>query len=53
MSASAKQAPQGRAIAGVSWYECKPPILDLRGFKCHHWAYAREALPEVIEQMAE
>jgi hypothetical protein len=41
-----------RAIADLSCYSCKTPIVDLRSFKCHNWAYAREALLQVIEEMA-
>ncbi|MDZ4346922.1 MAG: hypothetical protein U1E51_31305 [Candidatus Binatia bacterium] len=33
-----------RAIADLVCYKCKSPIRDLRSFKCHNWAYAREAL---------
>ncbi len=40
-----------RAIADLSCYKCKAPIVDLRSFKCHNWAYAREALLAVIEEM--
>ncbi len=42
-----------RAIADLACYNCKNPIVDLRSFKCHNWAYAREALLEVIEEMSE
>jgi len=38
-----------RAIADLSCYKCQAPIVDLRSFKCHNWAYARPALLEVIE----
>jgi hypothetical protein len=38
------------AIADLSCYSCKNPILDLRSFKCHNWAYAREAILEIIEE---
>lgn len=41
-----------RAIADLSCYNCKTPIVDLRSFKRHNWAYAREALLQVIEEMA-
>ena len=40
-----------RAIANLVCYQCKSPILDLRSFKCHNWAYADEALVGVIEQI--
>lgn len=38
-----------RAIVDLSGYNCKAPLVDLRSFKCHKWAYVREALLEVIE----
>jgi hypothetical protein len=38
------------AIADLSCYNCKNPILDLRSFKCHNWAYAREAILEIIQE---
>jgi hypothetical protein len=41
-----------RAIADLFCYQCKAPILDLRSFKCHNWAYARPALLEVLERMS-
>src|SRR5713226_8878267 len=41
-----------RAIADLNCHNCKAPIVDLRSFKCHNWAYAREALLGVIEEMA-
>ncbi|MGA7218667.1 MAG: hypothetical protein WBX38_10155 [Candidatus Sulfotelmatobacter sp.] len=41
-----------RAIADLSCYNCKAPILDIRSFKCHNWAYAREALLAVIEEIS-
>lgn len=41
-----------RAIADLSCFNCKAPILDIRSFKCHNWAYAREALLEVIEEIS-
>jgi hypothetical protein len=31
-----------RAIADLSCYNCKAAIVDLRSFKCHNWAYARD-----------
>lgn len=40
------------AIADLNCYNCKAPIVDLRSFKCHNWAYAREALLQVIAEMA-
>jgi hypothetical protein len=40
-----------RAIAGVECFQCKTPIEELRSFKCHNWAYAKEAMLRVLEQM--
>lgn len=40
-----------RAIAGLKCFACKTPIDSLRSFKCHNWAYAKEALLKVIEEM--
>jgi hypothetical protein len=40
------------AIADLSCYNCKNPILDLRSFKCHNWAYAREALLDLIKEVS-
>ncbi|MGL4611893.1 MAG: hypothetical protein ACRCYY_19815 [Trueperaceae bacterium] len=40
-----------RAIEGVVCYTCQTPILDLRSFKCHNWAYAKPALLEVLERV--
>jgi hypothetical protein len=40
------------AIADLVCYACKTPIVDLRSFKCHNWAYAREALQELIEKVS-
>jgi hypothetical protein len=37
------------AIADLVCYNCKAPIVDLRSFKCHNWAYAREGILEIIE----
>ncbi len=37
------------AIPGVTCLECGTAIEDLRSFKCHNWAYAREAMLEVLE----
>jgi hypothetical protein len=36
----------------LSCYNCKTPIVDLRSFKCHNGTYAREAVLQVIEEMA-
>ncbi len=38
------------AIADLVCYNCKTPIVDLRSFKCHNWAYAREATLGMIEE---
>jgi hypothetical protein len=38
------------AIADLFCYSCKNPIVDLRSFKFHNWAYAREAILEIIEE---
>ena len=38
------------AIADLSCYNCGSPIVDLRSFKCHNWAYAREVLLEFIDE---
>ena len=38
-----------RAVADLSCYKCKTPILDLRSFKCHNWAYAVKELLAVVE----
>ncbi|MER5702243.1 hypothetical protein ABT023_09850 [Micromonospora sp. NPDC002296] len=40
------------AIAGVYCSDCRTPIEGLRSFKCHNWAYAFEALEEVVERMS-
>lgn len=39
------------AIADLFCYQCKSPIIDLRSFKCHNWAYARQALLDVLESV--
>ncbi len=36
------------AIADLSCYSCNAAIVDLRSFKCHNWAYAREELLQII-----
>lgn len=41
-----------RAIADLVCSKCKSPILDLRSFKCHNWAYARGVLADVVERAA-
>jgi protein-arginine kinase activator protein McsA len=37
------------AIEGLKCHNCGTPFLNLRSFKCHNWAYAREALLKVVE----
>ena len=39
------------AIADLYCYGCGVLIPDLRSFKCHNWAYAKEALVRAIEDM--
>jgi hypothetical protein len=39
------------AIADLSCYNCKSPIIDLRSFKCHNWAYAYPAILEIIGEI--
>lgn len=39
------------AIEDLYCYQCGQPIPDLRSFKCHNWAYAREAMLKVIQEM--
>jgi hypothetical protein len=36
------------AIADLSCYNCHAAIVDLRSFKCHNWAYAREEILQII-----
>jgi hypothetical protein len=38
------------AIADLVCYKCRTPIVDLRSFKCHNWAYARGSILEIIER---
>lgn len=40
-----------RAIADLACYQCQTPIIDLRSFKCHNWAYAIGDLQKVLEQI--
>jgi hypothetical protein len=40
-----------RAIAGVKCFQCQTPFEDLRSFKCHNWAYARDAMLRVLQHM--
>ena len=44
------EVPQ--AIADLSCYKCKAPIVDLRSFKCHNWAYARPELLDLVEKVS-
>lgn len=39
------------AIEDLFCHQCGASIPDLRSFKCHNWAYAREALVKVIQEM--
>lgn len=39
------------AIQGLKCHNCGTAFSDLRSFKCHNWAYAREALTKVIREM--
>jgi hypothetical protein len=38
-----------RAIAGLHCFNCKTPFAELRSFKCHNWAYAKEGLLKVLQ----
>lgn len=40
-----------RAITAVKCFHCQTPVESLRSFKCHNWAYAREAMLRVLQQM--
>lgn len=40
-----------RAIAALQCFRCKTPFENLRSFKCHNWAYAKEALLRVLQHM--
>jgi hypothetical protein len=40
-----------RAIANLKCFNCQTPFEDLRSFKCHNWAYAKEALLRILQQM--
>ena len=42
-----------RAIAGVKCFQCQTPIENLHSFKCHNWAYAKEAMLRVLQHMEE
>jgi hypothetical protein len=39
------------AIAGLTCSKCNAPIRNVRSFKCHNWAYARQAMLDVLEQI--
>jgi hypothetical protein len=39
------------AIEDLFCHQCGDRIPDLRSFKCHNWAYAREDLIKVIQEM--
>ena len=39
------------AIADLHCYKCKTPIVDLRSFKCHNWAYAFGDLAAIVEKL--
>ncbi|MBZ5603548.1 MAG: hypothetical protein LAO79_14710 [Acidobacteriia bacterium] len=41
------------AIADLVCYNCKTPIVDLRSFKCHNWAYARGSILEIVEKASQ
>jgi hypothetical protein len=38
------------AIADLVCYNCHDPIVDLRSFKCHNWAYARGTILEILSE---
>jgi hypothetical protein len=40
-----------RAIAGVKCFKCGTQIRNLRSFKCHNWAYARQAMVTLLQEM--
>ena len=39
------------AIEGLKCHKCGTVFENLRSFKCHNWAYAKEALVKVIQEM--
>ncbi len=41
-----------RAIANLQCFKCSTPFENLRSFKCHNWAYAKEALLKVLQEIA-
>jgi len=40
-----------RAIEGLQCHQCGVAFEGLRSFKCHNWAYAKEALLKVIQAL--
>ena len=40
------------AIEGLFCYDCDKLIPDIRSFKCHNWAYAKEALLKIIKEIS-
>jgi hypothetical protein len=40
-----------RAINGLSCFECKTTLENLRSFKCHNWAYAKERMLRILQFM--
>jgi hypothetical protein len=40
-----------RAIVNLHCVDCNTPLENLRSFKCHNWAYAKEALLKVLEEI--
>lgn len=44
------EAPE--AIQDLVCAKCRTPIVDLRSFKCHNWAYAVGKLAEMVELVA-
>jgi hypothetical protein len=39
------------AIRGVRCVRCQTPFEEIRSFKCHNWAYAKEAMLRVIAEV--
>jgi hypothetical protein len=39
------------AIVGLKCHQCGTPITDIRSFKCHNWAYARDDLARIVEEV--
>jgi hypothetical protein len=39
------------AIEGVRCFQCHAAIEELRSFKCHNWAYAKEAMVRVLQEI--